>query len=75
MINEALQEQTYSQKVKVKIKDELVSAVVEKCHFISKLSFDSLYFYATAKVDLRLTESDQLYRECQVRELIFYRYI
>ena len=58
------------QKVKVKIKDKLVSAVIENCHFISKLSFDSLYFYATAKVDLRLSESDQLYRECQVRELI-----
>ena len=59
------------QKVKVKIKDQLVSAVVEKCHFISKLSFDCLYYFATAKADLRLTESGQLYRECQFRELTF----
>ena len=32
------------QKVKVKVKDELVATVVESSHFISKLSFDCLYF-------------------------------
>ena len=52
------------QKVKVRMKDKLVSAVVEKCHYISKLSFDCLYYYATAKVEVRL-DTDVL------RELIF----
>ena len=41
--------------VKVKVKEELVSAVVENVYFISKLSFDCLYFYATAKAEVRLT--------------------
>ena len=41
--------------VKVKVKEELVSAVVENVYFISKLSFDCLYFYNTAKADVRLT--------------------
>ena len=48
-------------KVKVKIKDQFVSAVVEKCHFISKLSINCLYCFATAN-DLQLTDSGQLYR-------------
>ena len=42
-------------KVKVKVKEEVVSAVVEKLHFISKLSFDCRYFYATAKADIILS--------------------
>lgn len=41
-------------KVKVRVKDELVDGEVETCHYISKLSFDCLYFYATAKVDVRV---------------------
>lgn len=44
-------------KVKVKINDQLVSAMVERCRFISKFSFDCLYYFAT---DLRLVESNQL---------------
>jgi len=35
--------------VKVKVKDKLASAVVENCYYISKVSFDNLYCYATAK--------------------------
>ena len=31
------------QKVKVKVKDEIIPAVIEECHFISKLSYDCLY--------------------------------
>ena len=54
--------------VKVKVKEELVSAVVE--NFISKLSFDCLYFYPTAKADVRLTGSNSS-REYQLRDLIF----
>ena len=41
-------------KVKVRVKDELVDGEVETCHYIAKLSFDCLYFYATAKVDVRI---------------------
>ena len=36
-----------AQKVKVKINDQLVSAVVEKCHFISKFSFDCYFAILT----------------------------
>ena len=57
------------QKLKVRMKDKLVSAVVEECHYISKLSFDCLYYYATAKADVRLLDTDML-REFQFRELI-----
>ena len=57
------------QKVKVKLKDELVAAVVENSHFISKLSFDCLYFYATTKVDIKLPGSSSV-REFQFRDLI-----
>ena len=32
------------QKVKVKVKDEIIPAVVEECHFISKLSYDCLCY-------------------------------
>ena len=56
------------QKVKVKLKDELVAAVVESSHFISKLSFDCLYFSATTKVDIKLGSSSV--REFQFRDLI-----
>ena len=53
----------------VRMKDQLVSAVVEKCYYISKLSFDCLYYYATAKADIRLLDTG-LPRESQFRELI-----
>ncbi len=56
------------QKVKVKIKDELMSVVVEQVFFIS-LSFDCRYFYATAKVNVSLPGSN-LHTECQFRDLI-----
>ena len=42
-------------KVKVKVKEKVVSAVIETLHFISKLSFDCRYFYVTAKADIRLS--------------------
>ena len=45
--------------VKVKVKDKLASAVVENCYYISKVSFDSLYCYATVKADVRCSKTDQ----------------
>ncbi len=56
-------------KVKAKLKDEIVAGIVVKSQFISKLSFDCRYFYATAKVDVNLPESN-LTREYQLRDLI-----
>ena len=56
-------------KVKVKIKEVVVSAGVEKSHFISKLSFDCRYFYATVKADIRLSGYSSP-REYQLRDLI-----
>ena len=53
----------------VKVKDKLTSAVVENCYYISKVSFDNLYCYATAKSDVRLPDS-RLIRELQFRDLI-----
>ena len=60
------------QKVKVRMKDKLVYAVVEKYHYsyIPKLTFDCLYYYATAKADVRLLDTGVL-REFQFRKLIF----
>ena len=55
------------QKVKVKMKNEFVSAVVEKTIFVSKLASNSAYFYATAKVIVRLPDGST--REFQFREL------
>ena len=54
-------------RVKVKVKDELVDAFVERSHFIS---FDSCYFYATAKVEVKLAGTAMI-REYQFRELMF----
>jgi len=48
--------------VKVKVKDKLASAAVKNCYYISKVSFDSLYCYATAKAEVRLPDS-RLIRE------------
>ncbi len=57
-------------KVKVKVKEEEVSAIVEKSFFIiCKLSFDCRYFNATAKAVVRLSDSSSP-RECQFRDLI-----
>ena len=42
------------QKMKVKVKDELFMAAIEECHFVSKLSYDCLYYYATAKADVKV---------------------
>jgi len=44
------------------------SIFVEKC-YISKLSFDCLYYYATAKADVRLLDTGLL-RDSQFHELI-----
>jgi len=56
-------------KVKVKFKDKIVIAVIVKAHFISKLYYDCHYFFATATVDVNLTDSST--REFQLRDLIF----
>ena len=52
------------QKVKVKMKNEFVSAVVV---FVSKLASNSTYFYATAKIIVRLPDGST--PEFQFREL------
>ncbi len=57
------------QKVKVKVKEELTSALVEQTFFISKLSLDCRYFYATAKANVRLP-GGSLPTEYQFRDLI-----
>ena len=58
-------------EVKVKLTGcrELSSAVVVECYYTSKLSFDCLYYYATAKADVRLHGSNRL-REFQFWDLI-----
>ena len=57
------------QKVKVKLNNELLSAEIVECHFTSKLSCDCLYFYATAKADIKVDGSNCT-RELQFRDLI-----
>ena len=51
-----------------KVKDEIIPAVVEECHFISKLSYDCLYYYATAKADVRVPSLGL--KEYQFRDLL-----
>ena len=55
------------------MQDQWASLIVPgqkvRVKFISKLS--SFDCFATAKVDLRLADSDQLLRECQFRDLCF----
>ena len=60
-------------KVKVKMKDELSDGIIDKSYFISKLSFDSRYFYATAKAEVKLADTSSI-RELQLRELKFCQY-
>jgi len=55
-------------RVKVKIMDEFVDAVVERTHFISKLSFDCCYFFTTAKAEEKVSGSDSS-RMYQFRDL------
>ena len=57
-------------KVKLKIMDKCVDAVVERTHFISKLSFDCCYFFATAKAEVKVSGSDST-RMYQFRDLSF----
>ncbi len=49
----------------MKVKDD-ISAEVEKCYFVSKLSFDCLYYYTLAKTDVRVPSL----KECQFRDLL-----
>ena len=56
-------------RVKVKIMDKFVDAVVERTHFISKLSFDCCYFFATAKAEVKVSSSDSS-RMYQFRDLL-----
>ena len=51
------------QCVQVKIKDKVKAAVVEKCHFISILSYMTVCFCNVAEANLRLADSDQLLSE------------
>ena len=57
-------------RVKVTIMDKFVDAVVERTHFISKLSFDCCYFFATAKAEVKVSGSDST-RMFQFRDLTF----
>ena len=50
------------------IMDKFVDAVVERTHFISKLSFDCCYFFATAKAEVKVSGSDST-RMYQFRDL------
>ena len=45
------------QKVKMKFKDDFTSAVVVRVLFVSKLAANSTYFYATAKVIVKLSNN------------------
>ena len=47
------------QKVKVKFKGDLIDGVVQKTHYIAKLSSSYLYFYATAKADVSIVSSSE----------------
>ena len=55
------------QKVKVKMKDEFVDVVVEKLLFLAKLASNGTYYYATAKVIVRLY--DDRTSELQFRDI------
>ena len=58
--------------VKVESKEKVVPAVVVNCYYISKLSIDYLYYYATVKASVQLEDTDeQLCREYPFRDLIF----
>ena len=57
-------------RVKVKIMDKFVDAVVERTQIISKLSFDCCYFFATAKAEVKFSGSDST-RLYQFRDLSF----
>ncbi len=56
-------------KVKVKLNNEVVSAVIVECNYTSKVSFDCLYCFATAKANVKLSDSNCI-REIQFRDLI-----
>ena len=62
-VNELMQQQ-WSElvkpgcRVKVKIMDKFVDAVVERTHFISKLSFECCYFFATANAEVKVSVSE-----------------
>ena len=65
-------------KVKVKLKladgsgSSIYSAVVQECMFLSCLSLDCLYSYATAKSLVRLLDSDsESVREFQFRVICY----
>ncbi len=56
-------------KVKVKLNNEVVSAVIVECNYTSKVYFDCLYCFATAKANVKLSDSNCI-REIQFRDLI-----
>ena len=64
-----LMQQQWSELVKPGCRDKFVDAVVQRTHFISKLSFDCCYFFATAKAEVKVSSSD-LSRMYQFRDLL-----
>ena len=53
------------EKLKVKLRNEICPVIVEECHYLSRLSFDCLYYYATAKATARTLDSASgTTREC-----------
>jgi len=48
----------------------LILLLVERTHFIAKLSFDCCYFFATAKAEVKVSGSDST-RMYQFRDLSF----
>ena len=56
-------------KVRIKVNKDICPAVVEECHYVSKISSDYLYCYATAKATVKILPSG-IIKVYQFRELI-----
>ena len=55
------------QKVKMKFKDDFTSGTVDRVLFVSKQAANSTYFYATAKVIIKLSNNSTC--EVQFRDM------
>ena len=55
-------------KVKVKVKDDHFSGVVKDVYFVAKLASNNLYFFATARAVISISDDEN--REFQLRDLI-----
>ena len=55
-------------RVKIKANNELHSAIVEECSYVSKLSYDCYYYYTTAKANVRIIDGSA---PCSIKEIQF----